>query len=153
LQRTLEKRDGNERHWNLVGFEKLFGDLDVLVGDGGDIEIGWFFVLVRFAQILTVQRAIERLLALGSAAKGTDLAVNGRAGAALFTDIANGARHVPSIGSEAKGPMRTNLFIKVMVEHDEKEPPEKLGAELCRQLERNYIVRDAELSSYAPVED
>ena len=29
--------------------------------------------------------------------------------------------------------MRTNLFIKVVVEHDPKEPPEKLGAELCRQ--------------------
>ena len=49
--------------------------------------------------------------------------------------------------------MRTNLFIKVVVEHDEKEAPEKLGAELCRQLERNYLVRDAELSSFSPVED
>ncbi len=44
--------------------------------------------------------------------------------------------------------MRTNLFIKVVVEHEEKEAPEKLGAELCRQLERNYIVREAELASY-----
>jgi hypothetical protein len=49
--------------------------------------------------------------------------------------------------------MRTNLFIKVVVEHDPREEPEKLGAELCRQLERNYIVRDAELSSFARVED
>ena len=49
--------------------------------------------------------------------------------------------------------MRTNLFIKVVVEHDEKEPPEKLGAELCRQLERNYIVRKAELSSFVAPEE
>lgn len=49
--------------------------------------------------------------------------------------------------------MRTNLFIKVVVEHDEKESPEKLGLELCRQLERNYIVRQAELSSSSQVED
>lgn len=49
--------------------------------------------------------------------------------------------------------MRTNLFIKVIVDHDPKESPEKLGAELCRQLEKNYIVRDAELSSFSPVED
>jgi hypothetical protein len=49
--------------------------------------------------------------------------------------------------------MRTSLFIKVIVEHDAKENPEKLGAELCRQLEKNYIVRDAELSSFASVED
>jgi len=49
--------------------------------------------------------------------------------------------------------MRTYLFLKVVVEHDEKETPEKLGAELCRQLERNYIVRKAELASSSKVED
>jgi hypothetical protein len=49
--------------------------------------------------------------------------------------------------------MRTNLFIKVVVEHDETESPEKLGAELCRQLERSYIVREAELASFSKVED
>jgi hypothetical protein len=49
--------------------------------------------------------------------------------------------------------MRTNLFIKVVVEHDAKEKPEKLGAELCRQLEKNYIVRNAELSSFAPTDE
>lgn len=45
--------------------------------------------------------------------------------------------------------MRTNLFIKVVVEHEEREAPEKLAAELCRQLERNYIVRKAELNNYS----
>ncbi len=49
--------------------------------------------------------------------------------------------------------MRTNLFLKVVVEHDEHETPEKLGAELCRQLERNYIVREAELASSSKVEE
>jgi hypothetical protein len=49
--------------------------------------------------------------------------------------------------------MRTNLFIKVVVEHEEKELPEKLAAELCRQLERSYIVREAELASFAKAED
>ena len=49
--------------------------------------------------------------------------------------------------------MRTSLFLKVVIEHDEKETPEKLGAELCRQLEKNYIVREAELSSFSRVED
>jgi hypothetical protein len=49
--------------------------------------------------------------------------------------------------------MRTNLFIKVVVEHDPKEKPEKLGAELCRLLEKNYVVRKAELSNAAPAED
>lgn len=49
--------------------------------------------------------------------------------------------------------MRTNLFIKVVVEHDPSEKPEKLGKELCRQLEKVFVVRTAELSTYAPVED
>ncbi len=49
--------------------------------------------------------------------------------------------------------MRTTLFLKVLIEHDTKEEPEKVGAELCRILERSYVVRDAELSSYAKVED
>jgi hypothetical protein len=49
--------------------------------------------------------------------------------------------------------MRTNLFIKVIVEHEKNELPEKLGAELCRILEKSYIVRRAELSSAAPAED
>ena len=49
--------------------------------------------------------------------------------------------------------MRTHLFIKVVVEHDPKEEPEKLGRELCRQLEKNYLVREAEVSSFARVED
>ena len=49
--------------------------------------------------------------------------------------------------------MRTNLFIKVVVEHEEDESPEKLGTELCRILERNYIVREAELASFSTAED
>ena len=49
--------------------------------------------------------------------------------------------------------MRTNLFIKVVVEHDEEESPERLGTELCRLLERNYLVREAELASFASVEE
>lgn len=49
--------------------------------------------------------------------------------------------------------MRTNLFLKIIVEHDSTEKPEKLGKELCRQLEKVFVVRTAELSSYSPVED
>jgi hypothetical protein len=48
--------------------------------------------------------------------------------------------------------IRTSLFLKVVVQHDEKEKPEKLGAELCRQLAKNYMVRSAELSNYSAVE-
>ncbi|MDE3166083.1 MAG: hypothetical protein KGN36_09770 [Acidobacteriota bacterium] len=47
---------------------------------------------------------------------------------------------------------RTHLFIKVEIEHDSEERPERLGAELCRQLMKLYGVREAELTSYTQVE-
>jgi hypothetical protein len=43
--------------------------------------------------------------------------------------------------------VRTNLFFKVEVEHDEEESLEKIGEEISRQLRRLYVVRSVELSS------
>lgn len=48
---------------------------------------------------------------------------------------------------------RTNLFFKVEVEHDPKETPERLAAEIRRQIVRVYGVQRAELSSYTAAED
>ena len=48
---------------------------------------------------------------------------------------------------------RTNLFIKVEIEHDEKDPPEKIGDEISRKLLKFYGVRSAELSSFSAVEE
>jgi len=42
---------------------------------------------------------------------------------------------------------RVDLYIKVEVEVDEGETPEKVAAEICRQLQKMYIVRSAELSN------
>lgn len=42
---------------------------------------------------------------------------------------------------------RVDLYIKVEVELDEEETPERIAREICRQLEKNYVVRSAELSS------
>ena len=42
---------------------------------------------------------------------------------------------------------RVDLHIKVTVELEEDEKPERTGAEICRQLEKMYVVRSAELSS------
>jgi hypothetical protein len=47
----------------------------------------------------------------------------------------------------------TNLFIKVEIEHDEDEDPRKLGAEICRQIQRVYGVRLAEVSNFTTVEE
>ena len=47
----------------------------------------------------------------------------------------------------------TNLFIKVEVEHDKREDPQKLGAEICRYILKIYGVRAAELSNATTVEE
>jgi hypothetical protein len=48
---------------------------------------------------------------------------------------------------------RSNLFIKVEVEHDSDEQPQRIGEEICRQLMKLYGVREAEVSSVNTMED
>jgi hypothetical protein len=48
---------------------------------------------------------------------------------------------------------RTNLFFKVEVEHDPEEKPERIGAEICRQLLKLYGVRTAELANFTKAEE
>jgi hypothetical protein len=43
---------------------------------------------------------------------------------------------------------RTDIYLKVVSEHGEDEKPERLAAEICRQIEKVYGVRSAELTSY-----
>ena len=49
------------------------------------------------------------------------------------------------IGSELM--KRVDLYIKVTVDLDDEEQPERVAGEICRQLEKLYVVRSAELSS------
>jgi hypothetical protein len=46
-----------------------------------------------------------------------------------------------------EGMQRLDFYIKVQVELEEDENPEKVASELCRQLEKIYVVRSAEVSS------
>lgn len=46
--------------------------------------------------------------------------------------------------------MRSNLYIKVVVEHEPDEKPEFLAAEISRQVRKVYGVVRAELSSVSP---
>jgi hypothetical protein len=48
---------------------------------------------------------------------------------------------------------RTNLFFKVEVEHDPDEQPERIAAEIRRQLRKLYGVREAELSHFTAIEE
>ena len=49
--------------------------------------------------------------------------------------------------------MRSNVYIKVVVEHTPEEKAEDLGAELCRQILKNYAVLRAEVLSVANEQD
>lgn len=48
---------------------------------------------------------------------------------------------------------RTNLFLKVEVEHDPEEKPERIGEEIARHVRKVYGVRAAELTNFTRVED
>jgi len=44
-------------------------------------------------------------------------------------------------------PMRTDVYLKVVVDHEPPDTPQKIAAEICRQVEKIYGVRRAEISS------
>ena len=48
---------------------------------------------------------------------------------------------------------RTNLFLKVEVEHDAEEDPGRLAREICRHLQKLYGVRTVEVSSVTTSDD
>lgn len=42
---------------------------------------------------------------------------------------------------------RVQLYLKVVIEADDEESPEKLGREICRLVSRVYGVREAEIQN------
>lgn len=42
---------------------------------------------------------------------------------------------------------RTDLYLKVEIDLDEREQPERLASEICRQIRKVYGVRSAEVSN------
>lgn len=43
--------------------------------------------------------------------------------------------------------MRTDVYLKIVVEHAPPDTPQKIAADICRQVEKVYGVRRAELSN------
>jgi hypothetical protein len=43
---------------------------------------------------------------------------------------------------------RSDLFLKIQIEHDERDSPERLASEICRAVKKMYGVRLAELTNY-----
>ena len=48
---------------------------------------------------------------------------------------------------------RTHLYLKVELELDQEEKPERVAAEICRQIKKIYGVRSAEISSLMAAPD
>ena len=48
---------------------------------------------------------------------------------------------------------RIDLYLKVELDIDDKERPERVGAEICRVIQRIYGVRKAEVSAMHEKED
>ncbi|MBI3208126.1 MAG: hypothetical protein HYZ37_04380 [Candidatus Solibacter usitatus] len=42
---------------------------------------------------------------------------------------------------------RTNVFLKIVLQHEDEERPQKLAEEICRRIEKLYGVRSTDVSS------
>jgi hypothetical protein len=54
---------------------------------------------------------------------------------------------IPTEYYRIRAMQRVDLYIKVEVELDEDEKPERVANEICRQIQKIYVVRSAELSN------
>lgn len=48
---------------------------------------------------------------------------------------------------------RTDLYLKVELEHEPDDKPDRLAADICRQLQKMYAVRAAEVSNMIARQD
>jgi hypothetical protein len=72
--------------------------------------------------------------------------------AARFSEFTDSAFHVsgePVYPYRIIGFMhRTDVYLKVELEHADDEPPERIAAEICRRVEKLYGVRSVEVSNF-----
>jgi len=103
----------------------------------------------RLPEVRAIQRAIDGVLALGPAAGRADVGVYAWTmafGALPFTQFA-GMVHAGLPSSYHRKMPRTDLYLKVELDLDSNESPERVAAEICRLVRRVYGVRKAEVSS------
>jgi len=71
----------------------------------------------------------------------------------LITNLALDCHRQVSISSYYHEEMRRiDVYLKVELDLDAKEAPERVAAEICRMINRVYGVRKAEVSSIMPRE-
>jgi hypothetical protein len=103
----------------------------------------------RFLQKRTVERTIDCDFASGTAALGTDIGADAGAMPAhtpLFAKLTKDTHCETSLSYHREMP-RTDVYLKVEIDIDDKEQPERLAGEICRQIRRIYGVRSAEVSN------
>jgi hypothetical protein len=99
--------------------------------------------------VLTIERAVDRVLSFRAAAYWTNFTLNAGtvpAGAPLSAQFTRGIHGWTSL-SYHREMARTDLYIKVELDLDEKEKPERVASEICRLIRKQYGVRSAEVSS------
>jgi hypothetical protein len=105
------------------------------------------FMGARVPQECTIERAIDRDFAPRPAALGTNFSSHAGAipaGTPLFAKLTKDTHRETSLSYHREMP-RTDLYLKVEIDIDVKEQPERLALEICRQIRRVYGVRAAEL--------
>jgi hypothetical protein len=106
-------------------------------------------VNTRFAQKSTIQGTIDRDFTPGPAALRADFGFHAGtkpAGTPLFAKLTKDTHRETSLSYHRDMP-RTDLYLKVEIDLDEKEQPERLASEICRQIRKVYGVRSAEISN------
>ena len=65
----------------------------------------------------------------------------------VYFERDNGACSPAPLLSYHRDMLRTDLYLKVELDLDEGEKPERLASEICRTIRKIYGVRGAEISS------
>jgi hypothetical protein len=68
------------------------------------------------------------------------------AGTPLFTELTKDTHRETSLSYHRKM-ARTDVYLKVEIDIGDKEQPERLASEICRQIRKVYGVRSAEISN------
>jgi hypothetical protein len=65
----------------------------------------------------------------------------------IIVNKAHSPKHAPGAENTEDKMKRTDLYVKVELDYDDDEKPERLATEICRVIRRVYGVRKVEVSS------
>jgi len=122
---------------------------DVGKRDAGEIYFGRLFAQPGFSEISAIERTVDRILTLGTATNRANFSPYSGTIAAGCPHLANntfhgGRRHLHRI---IEVMARIDLYVKIDLDLPDSEQPEKLAAEICRQIRKVYGVRAAEVQN------